>query len=133
MRRCWLSADRGSATVLMLAITGLVVVLTAAVAQLGMLVAARNQASTAADAAALAAAVATYPATGPRPPRAAAALAAHANGAEVETCRCPVDRRLRTRSVEVVTSLEVDVPLFGDLTVRSAARAEFDPRAWLGR
>lgn len=128
-----MSADRGSATVLTLAISGLVVVLTAAVAQLGVLVAARGQASTAADAAALAAAVATYPAAGTRTPRAAAAVAARANGAVVETCRCPVDARLRTRSVEVVASVDVDVSLFGDLTVRSAARAEFDPRAWLGR
>jgi hypothetical protein len=38
-----------------------------------------------------------------------------------------------TRTVEVVAAIDVDIPIFGPITVRSAARAEFDPLRWLGR
>jgi hypothetical protein len=34
--------------------------------------------------------------------------------------------------VEVVTAIRVDVPIFGEVTVRAASRAEFDPMRWLG-
>jgi hypothetical protein len=115
------------------AVTALLAVLTIATASLGVLVAGRAQAATAADAAALAAAVATYPGAGHADPRAAAALAAAGNGAVLERCDCPVQPGLSTRVVTVTVAVEVAVPLFGVLETRQAARAEFDPSAWLGR
>jgi hypothetical protein len=33
----------------------------------------------------------------------------------------------------VVTVVAIDVPVFGHLEIRGVARAEFDPRRWLGR
>lgn len=133
MRRCLSNADRGSATVLVLFVVGLTVVLTAAVAQLGVLVAARSQAATAADAAALAAAVATYPSASSARPAGAAAQAASLNRARLDSCTCRLDSSLGARVVHVITVVPVDLPLFGRLDVRASARAEFDPRAWLGR
>jgi hypothetical protein len=37
------------------------------------------------------------------------------------------------RVVEVVAAVEVEVPVFGSVTVRNVSRAEFDPVRWLGR
>ncbi len=111
----------------------IVVLLGVAVTALGMLYAARAQATTAADAAALAAAVATYPPASGADPGAAAANAARANGARVLACACPRNGSLAARTVEVMTAVVVDVPVFGTLTVRSVSRAEFDPMRWLGR
>jgi hypothetical protein len=34
--------------------------------------------------------------------------------------------------VTVTTSIEVEVPIFGEVTVSAAARSEFDPDLWLG-
>jgi hypothetical protein len=48
------------------------------------------------------------------------------------TCRCPRDNSLDARTVEVEAAIEVRVPIFGDVTVRSVSRAEFDPMRWLG-
>jgi len=48
-------------------------------------------------------------------------------------CLCAVNVGLVARTVEVVAAIEVDVAIFGPVTVRSAARAEFDPLRWLGR
>lgn len=104
-----------------------------AVAALGTLYAARAQAQGAADAAALAAAVATYPPATSADPLMAARGIAEDNGAMLVGCTCPRDDTMKARIVEVVTGVRVDLPLFGDVTVRSSARAEFDPRLWLGR
>ncbi|HEY5889505.1 MAG TPA: pilus assembly protein TadG-related protein [Acidimicrobiia bacterium] len=125
--------DRGSATVV-----ALFLVATAAMGMIGVgsltsLYAARNHASTAADAAALAAAVATYPPAGAESPLVEARRYARLNAATLQTCRCPVDSTLKVRVVTVIVELKTRVPCFGVLPVRAGARAEFDPQAWLGR
>lgn len=113
-----------------IALLGLLIV---AVASLGTAYAARAQAQTAADAAALSAAVATYPGTGRPTPTAEARRVAEINDARLVRCVCSTDGSLRARSVTVVTAVDTVVPVFGGLSVRGAARAEFDPRHWLGR
>lgn len=99
----------------------------------GLILAERERASIASEAAALAAAVATYPPAGGGDPLSAARKMAAANGASLISCRCPVDSSLAVRIVEVATEVTVRVPLFGTLAVGRIARAEFDPRLWLGR
>ena len=103
-----------------------------ATASLGALLAAREQAYTAAEAAALASAVATYPPTGGGSPRSLAVEFANRNGSQVVGCRCPIDASFRSRTVTVITALDVEVPVFGKVTVRAAASSEFDPSLWLG-
>lgn len=125
--------DGGSMAVAMSGVIAIVAVLGIAVASIGMLYAGRAQAATAADAAALAAAVATYPAAGSSDPVSAAADIARGNGAVLLGCRCPRDPSLNRRTVEVVTGVRLQVPLFGTVTIRSVSRAEFDPLIWLGR
>jgi hypothetical protein len=116
----------------MVTIAALVAAVGMASAVLGGVYVAAEQAATAAEAAALAAAVATYPGASDVAPVEAAASAAAANSATVESCRCPVDASLATRQVVVIAVRDVDVPLFGRIQVRRAAAAEFDPAAWLG-
>ena len=116
----------------------LFLVATAAIGMIGVgslasLYAARNHASTAADAAALAAAVATYPPAGAESPMVEARRYARLNAATLHSCQCPVDSTMKVRVVTVIVELKANVPLFGVLPVRAGARAEFDPRAWLGR
>ncbi len=125
-------SDRGSATVLMLAVTGLLAASAIGATSLGLILGVRTTAATAADAAALAAAVATYPGAGRGSPASEASRAAVANGARLESCSCPVDGSLTSRTVTVRVSAGVTVPLFGALRVWGAARAEFDPMRWLG-
>lgn len=119
-------------TVLISAVMALLAVMTVATAGLGVVYAARAQAQNAADASALAAAVATYPDAADRSPRASARMAAAANEARLVSCRCPVDPSVEARVARVVTEVAVEVPVFGELEVRAAARAEFDPLLWLG-
>lgn len=111
----------------------IVAFLAVAVVAIASLYAARTQATTAADAAALAAAVGTYPPASDHDPLEAATRVARANGAVIVECLCPVNHGLVARTVEVMASIDVDVPIFGPITVRSAGRAEFDPLRWLGR
>ena len=111
----------------------LLFVVSTAVVAIAIVLGGRAQASTAADAAALAAAVATYPPAAVVAPTSAAKAAASANGAEVTSCVCRVDSSLETRVVAVAVEVPVHTPLFGQVHVRSTARAEFDPRRWLGR
>lgn len=117
----------------MLGICGLVATVGVATAALGVLFDAREQAATAAEAAALAAAVATYPAATGGSPEDLAAEFASRNGARLISCWCDVDPSLRSRVVAVTVALTADVPLFGEMAVGKTARAEFEPRAWLGR
>jgi Flp pilus assembly protein TadG len=128
-----MSDDRGGMTVLMVAMCTVVAGVGIGTAALGVLFDAREQAATAAEAAALAAAVATYPATGAGSPEGLAAEFAQRNGARLISCWCPVEGGLHARAVAVTVSLDVDLPLFGEVMVAKTARAEFDPRAWLGR
>lgn len=128
-----MSDDRGGITVLMVAMCAVVAGVGVATAALGVLFDAREQAATAAEAAALAAAVATYPATGAGSPEELAAEFAQRNGARLISCWCPVEGGLQARVVAVTVALDADLPLFGEVMVGKTARAEFDPRAWLGR
>jgi secretion/DNA translocation related TadE-like protein len=125
--------DRGAATVLVVSLAAFIAFIGIATAALGVLFDAREKASTAADAAALAAAVATYPPTGAGHPKVVAAEYAALNGSRLVSCWCPVDGSLRSRVVAVTVALTTDLPVFGEVIVGKTARAEFDPRAWLGR
>ncbi len=128
-----MTGDRGGMTILMVALCALVATIGIATAALGVLFDAREKAATAAEAAALAAAVATYPPTGAGIPETLAAEYAARNDAEMISCWCPIDGTIRTRVVTVTVSLTADIPVLGNVLVGKTARAEFDPRAWLGR
>jgi len=128
-----MSNDSGAMAVALSGLTVIVAVLSIAVAAIGMLYGARAQATNAADAAALAAAVASYPPAAGTDPVGAARQAAQSNGGTLVSCRCPRDSSLDARTVEVAVAVEVEVPVFGSVTVRSVSRAEFDPIRWLGR
>ena len=118
---------------MVVAVVALVAIVGIGVTSVAGLIAAREQAFAAAEAAALAAAVATYPPAASDNPVQLARQYAGANGARLVTCRCAVDGTMKVRTVTVVTSVSMDVNLFGELAVKGAARAEFDPRAWMGR
>jgi Flp pilus assembly protein TadG len=128
-----MTGDRGAMTILMIGLCALIATVGVASTALGILFDAREKAATAAEAAALAAAVATYPPTGSGDPGALAADFASRNGARLVTCSCRVDGSLRPRVVVVTVALIAEVPLFGEVLVGKTARAEFEPRAWLGR
>jgi hypothetical protein len=118
------------------AMSGMVAVialLCVAVASIATLYAARAQATNAADSAALAAAVATYPPTGQGMPSVEARYVAELNGAKLLSCDCRRDGTMAVRTAQVMTAIRTKVPLFGEFEVRGIARAEFDPRRWLGR
>lgn len=124
--------ERGSASIVMVFVVGLILTGVLGLGSLTVLYGARTEASTAADAAALAAAVATYPPAGAGTPEAEASRYAAANGALVVTCVCRVDPSFARRTVTVIVEKEVAVPFFGTLRVKAGARSEFDPAAWLG-
>lgn len=117
----------------MATVTALLSLLLIAGASIGGLFVARSQALAAADAAALAAAVATHPDTGRQTPQVEARRAASSNGAALVSCDCALNPTLEVREVTVRVVIEVDASVFGVLRVPGASRAEFDPRAWLGR
>ena len=126
-------ADRGASTVVGLLLVAVVAVVGVGTAGVGFLFSERERATTAAEAAALAAAVSTYAPASAQSPQRAAALLATRNGARLKTCLCPRNSSLAARSVLVTVSVDVDLPLLGDVEVIGVARAEFDPREWLGR
>jgi len=128
-----MTGERGAGTILMIGLCALIAVIGVGTTALGVLFDARENAATAAEAAALAAAVATYPAAAAGAPDDLAAEYASRNGAQIVSCWCPVDPTLRSRVVAVTVALRADVPLFGEVLVGKTARAEFEPRAWLGR
>lgn len=125
--------DRGAATILVIGLCAFIATIGVGTAALGVLFDAREQAATAAEAAALAAAVATYPPTGAGSPRELAAEYAARNGARMVSCWCPVDGSLSVRVVAITVALSTDIPVFGEVLVGKTARAEFNPRSWLGR
>lgn len=127
-------SQRGSITLLWMALVGVIAVVTIATAGLALAYSARAQAQVASDASALAAAVATYPPAGVGgPPESRARSVAEQNGAILVTCRCRLDPTIRPRTVTVVTRVSADIPIFGELKFNAVSRAEFDPRLWLGR
>ena len=117
----------------MAAMAAILATVVVGVVSVGVVFAARSQAVTGADAAALAAAVATYPSAATAPPGQVAASVARANGATLISCSCRVDLSMQKRVVTVVVAIPVDAPILGRLSIRAGARAEFDPRLWLGR
>lgn len=116
--------DRGSASVLMIALAALMVVVAAGLAGVGRLVAAHVQVTAAADAAALAAAPVTF--LGGDPAREAARYAS-ANGSRLVRCGCRSDPAFAARVVTVEVVKDVDLGLLGRHRVRGRAAAEFDP------
>jgi secretion/DNA translocation related TadE-like protein len=127
-----MSGQRGSATVLLLAVAGLVLVLAIGVADVGLAFAGRLQAAAAADAAALAAAPVTFrPFGASGSPAEEASRFAAANGATLMSCRCPIDRSWRPRVVEVAVERRVELLGIGAVTVKALSRAEFSPARML--
>ena len=123
-----MTSERGSAAVLLLAVAGLVIVLTIGVADVGLALAGRLQAAAAADAAALAAAPVTFRPFGAEgSPASEAGRLAAANGSVLTSCRCPIDRSWRRRVVKVDVERRVALLGFGAITVRASSRAEFAP------
>lgn len=123
-----MNSERGSATILLLAVAGFVVVTTIGVADVGLVLSARLQAAAAADAAALAAAPVTFrPFGAVGSPAAEAGRLASANGSVLTACRCPIDRSWRRRTVEVVVERRVALLGLGSMTVRVRSQAEFAP------
>lgn len=110
--------ERGSGTVLALALIGVLVSCALAVAAVGGAVDARGRAEAAADLAALAAA-STLHEPGSVDPCAVAAVLAQANGAELVTCV------VLGPDVEVTTAVVADLP--GRLPARVEARSRAGP------
>ena len=121
--------DRGAAGTLVLAVLVPVVLLgTALVVGATQLAVARAGAQAAADAAALAAAPLTFhPYDGVGDPKGAAAAAAADNGAELDRCRCPIDRTWADRVVVVRVTVAVRPLALWSLSVGADAAAEFRP------
>lgn len=119
--------ERGSATVLALALMLVIVAVGLAVVAATQIVAARTKAVLAADAAALAAAPMTFPPLAEQSPLAAASELAEANGAVIVGCRCAVVDTFDPRTVEVEVRLATRVVLLGDVVVSATSRAEFIP------
>lgn len=115
-------------TPLLLAVCALVLVLGVAIADVAVLLTARLQAGTAADAAALAAAPVTFRPFGARGgPADEARRFAEANGTRLVACRCPIDRSWAAREVAVVVARTVDLLGYGVVTVHATSRARFEP------
>ncbi|MGH2759993.1 MAG: pilus assembly protein TadG-related protein [Actinomycetota bacterium] len=114
-------SEDGFVSAIVLAKLALVGLLCLAVADAANVVVARARAQSAADAAALAAAVAQWPFAGrDEPPEEAAAHVAAQNGADLESCACP----LRGRRAVVVVSIATRIRLLGVAPSRVRAGAE---------
>jgi len=121
-------SDRGSASLPLLGVIGLVLVLALGLGAVGALLRARIEASTAADAAALAAAPVTFlPFGAEGTPAEEAMRFARLNGSRVTSCVCPLDPSWGPRTVEVRTARTVGVWPLGVVTVEGVGRAEFVP------
>jgi len=116
--------DAGAATIMALAIVSVLVLVAAGMAAGGRLLAAHVQATAAADAGALAAAPLTFLAGDPHQE---AVRYVSQNGANLVRCICRKDVSFRVRVITVEVSKPAELPLFGALTVRARAAAEFDP------
>jgi secretion/DNA translocation related TadE-like protein len=121
-------SERGSASLALLGVAGLVLVLAVGLVAVGNLLRARVEAGTAADAAALAAAPVTFLPFGARgTPSEEAARFAALNGARIISCSCPVDHSWEPRTVEVRTERVVAIWPLGVFRVQGVGRAEFVP------
>jgi hypothetical protein len=120
--------DRGGAAVLLVAVVGVALLLSAVLGAVGSYLRARVEAVAAADAAALAAAPVTFLPFGAKgTPAEEAALFAAANGARVLSCACPVDPSWESRTVTVRVARDLHLWPLGALTVTAVGRAEFVP------
>ena len=121
-------SERGSASLALLGVAGLVLVLAMGLVAVGNLLRARVEAGTAADAAALAAAPVTFlPFRARGTPSEEAARFAALNGARIISCSCPVDHSWEPRTVEVRTERVVAIWPLGVFRVQGVGRAEFVP------
>ena len=120
--------ESGSAALAVIGAVGLLLVLTLWLAALAVVMQARLDATTAADAAALAAAPVTFlpfGATGSAADE--AARFAHLNGAELLWCICGLDQSFEARTVEVRVAKRVHLPILGATNIEATGRAEFAP------
>jgi threonine dehydrogenase-like Zn-dependent dehydrogenase len=123
------TGERGSIAIVLVAVIGLIAVLTAALGGVARVVAAQHTAQMAADAAALAAAPVTFRQTNPNESAlVAAGRLAVANGGRLVDCfGCAADPSWKPRIVEVTVAVDVDLPALGPSSVSAVAAAEFDP------
>jgi secretion/DNA translocation related TadE-like protein len=119
--------ERGSATVLALALVLVIIGVGLAVVAATQLVTARTRAVLAADAAALAAAPMTFPPIADQTPEQAAGEFAGANGARLLRCVCPIIDSFDPRAVEVEVRLPTRVVVVGQVELGAVGRAEFIP------
>ncbi|MEX1207712.1 MAG: Rv3654c family TadE-like protein [Acidimicrobiia bacterium] len=120
--------ERGSASLALLGVTGVVMMLAVGLAVVGSVMQARVEASTAADAAALAAAPVTFLPFGAQgTPTEEAARFATLNGSRLLSCICPVDPSWEPRTVEVRIERSVEIWPLGTIEVEATGRAEFVP------
>lgn len=120
--------ERGSVSVVVAVIVPGLIIASMAIAALGQVIGGFERAASAAEAAALAAAPVTFRPFGTdTSPSQEAARVASANGGVLTDCSCPKDATWATRIVRVEVQVEVDVILFGPVTVTRHASAEFAP------
>ncbi len=120
--------DDGAAGILLVGVCVVILTLTLGLGLVGSYLRARVEATAAADAAALAAAPVTFrPFGAAGTPAQEAARFAAANGANLVSCSCPVDRSMEPRTVKVEVSRAVALWPVGRVTVTASSRAEFVP------
>ena len=120
--------ERGSVSLVMLALAAVVLILGLLVGDLAIYLGARARAQVAADAAALAAAPVTFrPFGAPGSAVDEARRFAAGNGAALVECRCAQDPSWRSRAVTVLASVPADLLLFGETHARAWSSADFDP------
>ena len=118
---------------LLVGVAALVLLLTAGLGAVGAYLNVRVQVSAAADAAALAAAPVTFmPFGATGTPTDEAARFARLNGADLDSCVCPLDTSWEPRTVRVEVSRMVSIWPVGRIRVSAVSRAEFVPALLLG-
>ena len=121
-------SERGSVSVLIVGVIGMLVVLGLMLGAVGQFLSTRSRVQAAADAAALAAAPVTFRRFGSTgDPTAEAARFAEANGVRLIRCYCSIDRSWDPRIVEVEVGEEINLIVLGPTEVRAKAAAEFLP------
>lgn len=119
-------AESGAATVVATGVVLAAAILALVLADIGVVLRARTEAATAADAAALAAAPLTFLDTGVAPTEEAERFAAR-NGAALVSCSCRVDRSWNPRTIAVVVETRAETLLAGGVELVVSSRAEFAP------
>ena len=123
-----LNDEAGSTSLAVIGAVGLVLVLALWLTALGVVMRARLDATTAADAAALAAAPVTFLPFGAKGAAASeAARFAELNGTQLVWCECPLDQSFDSRTVEVRVVKSVHIPILGLTRIEATGRAVFAP------